>query len=33
MLGCFVLAITLVSAFTLSGRREIAASRGAVVVN
>ena len=32
MLGCFVLAITVVSAFTLSGRREIAATAGAAAL-
>jgi len=33
MLGCFVLAITLVSAFTLSGKREIAARSNTVEAN
>ncbi|MNV99789.1 Lactose permease [compost metagenome] len=29
MLGCFVLAVTVISAFTLSSRQEIAAARAA----
>lgn len=33
MLGCFVLAITVVSAFTLSSKQEIAARRAAVEAN
>ena len=33
MLGCFVLAITVVSAFTLSSRREIAARSNTVEAN
>ena len=32
MLGCFVLAITVVSAFTLSSRQEIAAAAGAAAL-
>lgn len=33
MLGCFVLAITVVSAFTLSSREEIAAGNKALEVH
>ena len=33
MLGCFVLAITVVSAFTLSSRQEIAAAGAAALTH